>query len=238
MMMMMYCDDGDAGGDTSSSSGKKNMSKTRGGWRTDHLLAAYGNGLAQGFSTLCGLIFPFCPGFKSWMFFMLLSCFLFLVIHYRLRIKTRRHRRMVCGTSVDEIELYSRSSLSLKLLGTCTFLWTAFVLSYFLSTVGPIVFPNVELLQDGSLTMVSECIMDVTAKYLYMFIIVDVHNHVFDQGARAERRLEELRQMMAVVWDSSSDVIGISVRSVNGTVTTVSVWGQLCLVDISQIGSY
>jgi len=219
--------DGDAdaaGGDStstsSSSSGKKNMSKTR-DWRTDHLLAAYGNSLAQGLSTLCGFIFPFCPGFKSWMFCMLLSCALFLVIYYRLLVGTRRHRRMVCGTSVDEIELYSRSSLSLKLLRTCTFLWTALVLSYFLSTVGPIAFPNVELLQDGSLTMVSECVMDVAAKYLYMFIIVDVHDHVFDQGARAERRLEELRQMMAVVWDSSSDVIGISVRSVNGTVTTM-----------------
>lgn len=136
---------------------------------------------------------------------------------------------MVCGTSVDEIEIYSRSSLSLKLLCTCTFLWTALVSSYFLSTVGPMVFPTVGWLQDSSLTMVSECFMDVCAKVLYMSVIVDVHDAVFDQGKRAERRLEELRQMMAVVWDNSSDVIGISVRSVNGTVTTVSATCIRCL---------
>lgn len=126
------------------------------------------------------------------------------------------------GSSVDEMEIYNRSLLSLKLLGTCTFLWTVLVCTYFFSAVGPTVFPTLEDRIDVSaLTMVGECTMDVVAKVLYMFIIVDVHDQVFDQSARAERRLEELRQMMAVVWDNSSDVIGISVRSINGNVTTM-----------------
>ena len=190
--------------------------------QSTHIAAAYTNGLAQGFSTLCGLIFPFCPGLKSWSFFMVVSCLLFLVIFYRLRCKIISHRKMAMGSSVDEIEIYNRSLLSLKLLGTCTFLWTTLVCTYFFSTVGPTVFPNLENRVDVSaLTMVGECTMDVVAKVLYMFIIVDVHDQVFDQSARAERRLEELRQMMAVVWDNSSDVIGISVRSINGNVTTM-----------------
>jgi len=190
--------------------------------KSTHIFVAYSNGLAQGFSTLCGLAFPFCPGIKSWTFFMVVSCLLFLVIFYRLRCKIQSHRRMVVGSSVDEMEIYNRSLLSLKLLGTCTFLWTVLVCTYFFSAVGPTVFPTLEDRFDVSaLTMVGECTMDVVAKVLYMFIIVDVHDQVFDQSARAERRLEELRQMMAVVWDNSSDVIGISVRSINGSVTTM-----------------
>ena len=190
--------------------------------KSTHIVAAYTNGLAQGFSTLCGLIFPFCPGLKSWTFFMVVSCLLFFVIFYRLKCKINSHRKMAMGSSVDEIEIYNRSLLSLKLLGTCTFLWTVLVCTYFFSTVGPTVFPSLEDKVDvEALTMVGECTMDVVAKVLYMFIIVDVHDQVFDQSARAERRLEELRQMMAVVWDNSSDVIGISVRSINGSVTTM-----------------
>ena len=190
--------------------------------KSTHIVAAYTNGLAQGFSTLCGLIFPFCPGLKSWTFFMVVSCLLFFVIFYRLKCKINSHRKMAMGSSVDEIEIYNRSLLSLKLLGTCTFLWTVLVCTYFFSTVGPTVFPSLEDKVDvEALTMVGECTMDVVAKVLYMFIIVDVHDQVFDQSGRAERRLEELRQMMAVVWDNSSDVIGISVRSINGNVTTM-----------------
>lgn len=190
--------------------------------KSTHIVAAYTNGLAQGFSTLCGLIFPFCPGFKSWTFFMVVSCLLFFVIFYRLKCKINSHWKMAMGSSVDEIEIYNRSLLSLKLLGTCTFLWTVLVCTYFFSTIGPTVFPSLEEKVDvEALTMVGECTMDVVAKVLYMFIIVDVHDQVFDQSARAERRLEELRQMMAVVWDNSSDVIGISVRSINGNVTTM-----------------
>ena len=190
--------------------------------KSTHIVAAYTNGLAQGFSTLCGLIFPFCPGLKSWTFFMVVSCLLFFVIFYRLKCKINSHRKMAMGSSVDEIEIYNRSLLSLKLLGTCTFLWTVLVCTYFFSTIGPTVFPSLEDKVDiEALTMVGECTMDVVAKVLYMFIIVDVHDQVFDQSARAERRLEELRQMMAVVWDNSSDVIGISVRSINGNVTTM-----------------
>jgi hypothetical protein len=44
---------------------------------------------------------------------------------------------------------------------------------------------------------------------------------MFDEGVCASRRLEELRQMMSVVWECSSDVIVISVRGWDGHVTNM-----------------
>ena len=61
----------------------------------------------------------------------------------------------------------------------------------------------------------------VLLKVVYMKIIVDVHDAVFDDAVRAERRLRELREMMSVVWDSSSDVIVVSVRGAGGGITTM-----------------
>jgi hypothetical protein len=45
--------------------------------------------------------------------------------------------------------------------------------------------------------------------------------NMFDKGVRASRRLEELRQMMSVVWECSSDAIVISVRGWDGRVTNM-----------------
>jgi hypothetical protein len=52
----------------------------------------------------------------------------------------------------------------------------------------------------------------VLAKAIYMKLIVDVHFLVFDSEGRTQRQLTELRGLMNVLWDSSSDVIIISVR--------------------------
>jgi signal transduction histidine kinase len=66
--------------------------------------------------------------------------------------------------------------------------------------------------------MISEAFVDFVLKALYMSYIVEMHQKVFDEGVRAKRRLEELRQMM---WDNSSDVMAISVESLFGIVTTM-----------------
>ena len=52
----------------------------------------------------------------------------------------------------------------------------------------------------------------VLSKVLFLTVIVEVHRAIFDPQARTERRLDELRRLMAAVWESSSDVIAISVR--------------------------
>eukprot|EP00978_Attheya_sp_CCMP212_P045893 scaffold365111_cov63-Attheya_sp.AAC.1 len=63
--------------------------------------------------------------------------------------------------------------------------------------------------------------MDVLSKSLFLNTLLEVHELVFDETNRADRRLDELRQMMDVVWDSSSDVIAISVKGMNGSITTM-----------------
>lgn len=78
--------------------------------------------------------------------------------------------------------------------------------------------PAGSFLASPSLPMVSQTFTDVVLKVFYLSFIVSLHEQVFDEGARAKRRLEELRQRM---WDSSSDVLAISVRSLSGIVTTM-----------------
>lgn len=74
------------------------------------------------------------------------------------------------------------------------------------------------MLRHPAAPMLSEAFLDVVLKVVYMCYIVQMHEKVFDDGVRAKRRLEELRQMM---WHNSSDVLAISVESLSGTVTTM-----------------
>jgi len=179
------------------------------------------SGLCQGLSTLCGLIFPFCRGYVDWTLCMVLSFALFVVIYFRLAYKVRRFRGMEKGTTVDDIETYERGRLSLGLLWSCATMWSVMVASYFMYSFAPMFVPEGSLLKHGALTMASESFLDVLSKYVYMQIIVKTHDSVFDDAARTERRLKELREVMSVVWDSSSDVIVASVRGTRGIVTTM-----------------
>jgi hypothetical protein len=43
--------------------------------------------------------------------------------------------------------------------------------------------------------MMLESSIDVLFKAIYLLIVIDVHDTIFDPSARAERRLEELRQV-------------------------------------------
>ena len=111
---------------------------------------------------------------------------------------------------MEDVEAYARGRLSLGLLWTCTVLWTVLVVAYFGYSLAPLLLesaadPNSWFRRDGPLTMTCEATLDVLLKVVYMKIIVDVHDAVFDDAVRAERRLKELREMMSVVWDSSSE---------------------------------
>ena len=196
----------------------------REGWKS--LRVPLLHGACQGLSTLCGLIFPFCRGVVDWTLWMVVSCLLFGVIYVGLAYKRRAFRGMDKGTTVDDIETYARGRLSLGLLWTCTVMWSVLVLAYFVYSCAPMVYAGAAREDSwfhptGSLTMISEAALDVLLKVVYMKIIVNVHDTVFDDAARAERRLKELREMMSVVWDSSSDVIVVSVRGAKGVITTM-----------------
>ena len=58
----------------------------------------------------------------------------------------------------------------------------------------------------------ADLVLDMTAKYVYNLIILNAHAKLFDPTARAERRLEEFRSLIDVVWDSSSDALVVSSR--------------------------
>ena len=159
------------------------------------LIPAYFLAWCQGLSTFCGWIFPFCPGPFSWTFFMVISCLLYLVMFHRLYHRKKAFKSMNEGSTIAEQELYHWARLSLGLLKTCTFMWTVLVVAYFIYTIGPMILPESSLVNATGFGMICESIIDVLFKSVYMLIIVDVHDTIFDKGARAERRLEELRQV-------------------------------------------
>ena len=146
---------------------------------------------------------------------------LYFNILYRVYTRKMMLQKMEPGTSCGQKEMYVWAKLSFQLLRSCAILWTILLIVYFCYTFGPIVFPSVQLFQTACLTMVCEAIIDVLYKAIYMLVIVDVHEMIFAPKARTGRRLEELRQMIGVVWENSSDVICISVKDASGGVTTL-----------------
>jgi len=180
---------------------------------------AYFNASCQGLSTLCGFILPLCPGPISWAIVMKISCILYIFMFIRLRYREDRFERIERGKRLDEVEIYTRSFISLKLFRTCVVGWTFLVTMYFVFNFScPLFAPEGSLLRHPAIPMISECFVDVVLKVFYMSLIMTLHEQVFDEGPRAKRRLEELRTMM---WDNSSDVLGISVLSLSGIVTTM-----------------
>ena len=61
--------------------------------------------------------------------------------------------------------------------------------------IGPLLFPDNALLHTKGLNMICECFIDVLFKYIYMILIIDVYNSIFDPSGRAKRRLEELQEV-------------------------------------------
>ena len=191
---------------------------------TDYLLSKYIHASTQGGAVFLGLLFPFCPGYKSWMVCMILSCCLYLTNYPRMRNRTRDiPKTLPDGATVEEAERYNSAKIALKLRYVTTAVWSIIVGLFFVSSVfGPKYAPEGSVLRSSAANMACECFFDVLSKVLFLVVIVDVHYAIFDPFARTERRLEELHQLMAAVWESSSDVIAISVRAgSNGGASTM-----------------
>ena len=150
---------GGASGGSSSSGGGGG-----GGWKS--LRVPVLHAACQGLSTLCGLLFPFCPTAAVWYLAMAVSCALFVVIYFRLAYKRRMFRGMDRGTTVEDVEAYARGRLSLGLLWTCTVLWTVLVVAYFFYSLAPLLLEGVAdnpaswFRRDGPLTMACEATLD------------------------------------------------------------------------------
>lgn len=185
------------------------------------LKAAYSLGVAQGLSAFSGWVFPFCPNFVSWVLCLFISCFLFSLLWKRLYDRTKAFQLMKPGSTSSEKEIFRWSKLSLVLLRTCAISWSLLVINFFLFAIAPYIFPNSSFFNSPSTQMILECSIDVLLKVIYLTIVLDVHNAVFDNNAKTERRLDELKQMLSAVWDSSSDILILSVRGISGDVSSM-----------------
>ena len=162
----------------------------------ERLKPAYDLALSQALSTFCGFLFPFCPqdGIIIWAILFIISTAAFSLIFFRYNTRKKKFECLIKGDSVGEKEMYGWAEISLQLLKTCAGMWTTLVLSYIFYTVGPNMFPEYAIFRIKGLNMMFECVLDVLFKSIYLSAILHVHNIIFDPFARAERRLEELRQ--------------------------------------------
>jgi|AntRauTorckE5430_2_1112549.scaffolds.fasta_scaffold01341_3 hypothetical protein len=186
-----------------------------------NLRPSYVVALSQGCSTFGGWLLPLVDNIWLHCTVLVISFCLFSVILVRAHAQGQVLKTLKTGVSVAEKEVYKWAKLSLQQLRLCAALWTGLVISYFCYTFGPLLGPTWLVFQGTDLTLIVECLIDVMYKAMYMIVIVEVHDTIFDPKARACRWLEELQQMMGVVWENSSDVICISVKGANGDVSTI-----------------
>jgi hypothetical protein len=191
--------------------------------------------LLQSLSCVCGIVFPLCRGPVSWWLWMLLSMVTYLAMFervYRKRNLYLAERNRTGSTFIDKEQL-DRVQFAYQLIAACSVVWTILVVVYFVNMLLHWYLPSDHALlhQDWSLAMLCDTCFDVLAKAIYMKLIVDVHFCVFDAEGRAQRQLWELRNLMSVLWDSSSDAIVISARS-GDKVTSMLSPSLLSLVDL------
>ena len=143
---------------------------------------------------------------------MMVSVAAFLPIFPRILHKRKAYLQAREGKTFLELEHYDRIRFSYYLILTCGFVWSVLVVAYFANFALHRRLPVTHWLRTYPIAMIVDAAFDVLAKAIYMKLIVDVHFLVFDSEGRTQRQLSELRSLMNVLWDSSSDVIIISVR--------------------------
>jgi len=191
---------------------------------TDFMRTKYIHSATQGGAVFLGLMFPFCSSQKTWAAAMFAACCFYLTNFPRIWNRMKAIPSSLSGgATMEEAERFNAAKIALRLRSVCILVWSIIVMLYFVSSYfGPRFSSEGSLLKSPEATMICECFFDVLSKVLFLVTIVDVHYAVFDPFARTERRLEELRQLMSAVWENSSDVIAISVRTGhNGGATTM-----------------
>eukprot|EP00804_Cyclotella_cryptica_P000573 CCRYP_009977-RB/>CCRYP_009977-RB protein AED:0.01 eAED:0.01 QI:145/1/1/1/1/1/2/1184/902 len=202
---------------------ERSQHRTQDGPPPDFYKKKFMHAAAQGGAVFLGLMFPFCPGYWTWMCSMVVSCLLYLTNYPRmLQRRSEIPPTLRVGATVEEAERYNSAITALRLRYVCTAVWSIIVALYFISSIGPKFAAEDSILRNPAANMCCECFFDVLSKVLFLVTIMDVHHAIFDPFARSERRLEELRKLMSAVWESSSDPIAISVRTgSNGGVSTL-----------------
>ena len=181
----------------------------------DYMRSKYLHACTQGGAVFLGLLFPFCPGFKSWMCAIVLACCLYLTNYPRMWDRRQAiPATLKQGATVEEVERFNAAKIALRLRVLTTCVWGIIVSLFFISSVvGPRIVSEASFFRNPAANMVCECFFDVLSKVLFLVVIEDVHYAIFDPATKVERRLNELRKLMSAVWESSSDIIAISART-------------------------
>ena len=190
----------------------------------DFLRTKYVHALSQGGAVFLGLVFPFCPGRASWAACMTASICLYATNFPRMaRRSLEVPSSLGCGATTDERERFNATRIALRLRYITTAVWTVIVALFFAYSVyGPRYASEGSFLRHPAANAICECFFDVLSKVMFLSVILKVHSAAFDQAARMGRRLAEMRALMGAVWESSGDVIAISMRTVssNGAATS------------------
>ena len=168
---------------------------------------AWIHGTAIGVSTAAGGIFPFCKTWGAWLSVLTISWILFCSLFYRLYCRYHRFVKMPKEGSPEVKDDYERAKYSLKTISVCTVAWTLLAVSFTVIAIAKPFAPEGSIFSSESLVLVTESIFEIISKIWYFNLLVDVHNIVFDDASRTMRRLEELRVVMATIWNTSSDVM-------------------------------
>jgi hypothetical protein len=175
-----------------------------------------------------GLVCPFCTNPYLWGISMTISISTWATIFVRVVHKRNEFLSMrfspppygAVNTYVQH-EQYDRLKFSYHTMLTCAIVWTVLVVMYGINAFIHRVLPSDHVLRGWAPAMVADTFFDVLAKAFYMKCIVDVHFSVFDSEARSVRQLSELRSFMTVLWDTSSDVIVVSIKDEDGKLVSI-----------------
>jgi hypothetical protein len=164
-------------------------------------------------STAAGAVFPFCPNLTSWLIVFTVSWLLFCALYVKLYTQAKRYYAFKTArphqreSSAFKEECYELARSSFVLTGACTATWTMLAVTFSIICLAPAYAPPGSIFASPALSVVTTSIFEVASKIWYLSALVEAYEKVFDESTRAVRQLEELRNFMSTVWESSSDVI-------------------------------
>jgi signal transduction histidine kinase len=166
-------------------------------------------------ATACGGIFPFCRNLKEWLMVVTTAWCLFTSLFFKLYAQAKRYYAMKAdvspktptGVEASDDELFELARVSYTLTCICTITWTLLAACFTFIAAAQAWAPKDSLLAEPHLQNVMLSVFDVMSKIWYLSGIIDAYDNFFDESARAVRRLENLRNFMTAIWESSSDIL-------------------------------
>lgn len=174
-------------------------------------------------STVAGAVFPFCPNLTTWLVVFTMSWLLFCALYVKFYAQAKRYYAFKAAISqrasaAFKEECFELARSSFVLTGACTVTWTMLALSFSFTCLAQAYAPPGSIFASPALSVVNTSIFEVASKIWYLSALIEVYDKVFDESARAVRQLEELRNFMSAIWESSSDVIVFCDRTRDGRI--------------------